>query len=307
MKNFKPLYLVLNFLIILLCTSFTVSAKQEVVSNTSGDFETLLSNKDILKKFPNLSNSPLKSSDLIQGKEIYINYIEKVNKQTGKVLKIKNQYSKKEYLELKNKTSVNTDINSKSFLLSTNPINTYETTKNSWVRLTLNIYSSDRVNLDIYGYYEWLTNPYYTRYDIFGLAHDSHMVFYHNTSWSEHYWTEGGTGTLIDFKENRIHLNSSNTSNYIGDIGGVAYKFKLGQTVGIDPETGASVYPYGLIYVNGKKGNSSDLASEIGLTYAHEQTGLSISPTVKIPFGTELVISAASYYDKFKLLHTVTY
>ncbi|UZW14474.1 hypothetical protein OSC52_01110 [Clostridium pasteurianum] len=307
MKKFLKISFVFSLVLVIFMSNIIVQA---AVNQTNGksDFKNILSDKELISKSTKLKEvaNSSESKKLISGNEEYINIITKIDKDGNPISSSVKKYNKSNYLRVKTEQDAKQILNSTNKVMSSSSsINQYDSKViNGWIRLTINVFSSNGTNLDVYGFYEWLSRPNFTRDDIFAFAHDSNILFYNENAWSEHYYSWSDIRNPLN--EGSVHLNSNNYNNYIHDIGGVGFKFDLADTCGMYPD-GKTAYPYGILYVPAKKANTFNEGAQIGLNYAHEQVGISFQPSVSIPLGVDINISAASYYAKALLSNVIDF
>jgi hypothetical protein len=293
MKKFKNIITLTTMICTFIIGGIFIQGNKVQASQINSTSNGILSDPIILSRFPQLKNEQSKVKNLMNSKEIYVN-IQNPDSENPTI----KTYNTEQYVNIKKQQNNKYLLNNKSVSVSVPK-------QNSWIRITLSVYSTSSSAYKIYGYYTWLTSPIRHGNDVISLSHDSHMTFIYSSAWGQNVWSEGGFGTPISYKENRTSLYSS-SSNFTGQIGGIAFKFPLGSGVGIN-SSGTSVYPYGFICVNAMKGNSGDSSAELGLTYAHSQATIAISPSISIPLGTSISVSPALNYDKFNLPYTVRY
>lgn len=202
-------------------------------------------------------------------------------------------YTKQQYLqEITKKNTANNTLTPSSVIATTS-------TSTSWIRLTLEFDDPGFSQRDVYGFYQWLTQPSIRGTDIISLGHDANISFDFQRNYADilyDYLDFGGCGT------SDTHLTPSNTSNFVPDVGGIAYKFDLPQTNTYVPYN-YNYGPYGLIYVRANAAASN--SGPIVFTYAHEIYNISISPSVSIPMGGSLGFNFASDYSKQALANTL--
>lgn len=303
MKFVKKLSIITVFLFTFLIIGVQVGEVNAATSD-NGSSTDILSDPNILARFPQLENERSQDIKLVESKEIYVNYVKTVDSKTGSASEVIKEYNQKQYKQLNIQDQIN-EINKTNSSISTKSISVSVPKQNSWIRITLSVYSDGASTFRVYGYYTWLTSPMVFGNDIIALSHDSHMTFDYSSAWSQYVWTDGGFGTPKAFTQHRTTLEHS-SSRFTGDIGGASFSFPLGSGVGIDSD-GTSVYPYGLMYIGATKGNSGDTSAEMGLTYAHQKAKISGNPVIKIPLGTSITIKVESAYSKFNLPYTVRY
>jgi hypothetical protein len=304
-------------LVLIFISSNVVQAATNQVSKKS-DFKNILSDKKLISKSKKLQEMVNLSEDkkMISGGEEYINITTKVDKDGKPISSSVKKYNKADYLKVRAKQDLERTIASTSSLspISTSLMSTLSTMStideyaskdiNGWIRLTINVYSSDGTNLDLYGFYEWLSTPLLAADDVFAFAHDSNILFYNESAWSEHYYS--WADVISPLNEGSDYFDASNTDNHIQDIGGVGFTFDLANTCGMY-DNGEPARPYGLLYVSAKKANTYSEGAQIGLNYAHEKIGISAEPSVSIPLGVSINITALSFYEKVTFSHVIDY
>lgn len=285
--------------IYILFSGIAVQAQTIEVDNNKKDFTTKPTKQDLddlLKKYPMLKNAGLEKQNLLTQKQLYVNYVNDGTKTT------KSYYTKDQYIKMQ--ISDNNLINSSSLITPNSVSITPPPRSNSWMRLTLNIYSNDRKNYDIYGFYQWLSAPNKLQQDAIGISHGPGLTFTYGNGYADICNPYGGfTGNITPYTEEWKHLTYYGTpSKFKGQVGGTGTTFQLGHggsSCGF--QDGTVIYPYGLFYASAKRSDTTTTSTEIVLTYDHQSSTISIEPALNIPLGGTMTFTNTTSYTPFDL------
>lgn len=240
----------------------------------------------------------VKGKELVSSEEVYINFETTIDKDGETVNTEVKEYSEEEYKTEKLKEDLLKKENIKSKI---NDIVTMgwvdysdHRVVDGWIRLTINAYGAGGYDMDLYGFFEWLSMPYTKRTEIMSLVHDSNVTFTNKSAWFEYYyfWQDGLGGTDSDWEH-----HDSASSDFQDDNGGVAFTFDAPIDYGYY-DNGAYALPYGVIYVPARASQTSVLSSNCSIIYVHQSRGLEVTPTIGIPIGASSL--TLTYEDRFE-------
>lgn len=172
--------------------------------------------------------------------------------------------------------------------------------------VSLDVYSTDNVNFDLYCGFEWLTEPNNLKKDVFAISHGSQFNFQYTKSYADIYNPYGGgQGAVIPYTEDHTHLvYCGDTSIYNGQVGGNSFTFQLGyRGIGegcfYNGSNYAIIYSSGIIYTRATKVGSG--SCELNVSYLHQQKFWTITTSVNIPLGGSLSMTNTTSYDPTNL------
>lgn len=294
LKNAFTIILGTFMCVYMLFSGVSVQAQTIQTANNKKDFTTKPAKQDLdnlLKKYPMLKSTELKKEKLITQQEVYINYVNDGTKTT------KTYYTKDEYKKIKMQTPDSNSITPDG--VSVTPLPGH----NSWMQLTLNVFSNDYKNYDIYGFYQWLSAPDKLQQDAIGISHGPGFTFTFSNCYGEICNPYGGfVGNITPYTEEWKHLTYYGTpSNFKGQVGGAAVTFQLGHdgTSSCGLENGTIIYPYGYFYASAQRSDTTTTSVELCVTYDHQSSSTSVSPSLNIPLGGTITFTNTTSYTPF--------
>ncbi len=155
-----------------------------------------------------------------------------------------------------------------------------------WIKLRLEAYqTSGTNNILVAGFYEWLRQPYFSGQDTFALGHDASITFNNQSCFGT--FISPYYDSVINKNAQKIQrVDRSNGDRFLSSASGVAYKFRLGDSHGInDPndEFPSLMYDNGMMYVEGTVLNGS---GNLQISYGHSEIALDYTITDAVEFLT---------------------
>lgn len=271
MRNFSKL--ISSFFVLLCCFILNTSSIQaKTINNSPSNSLCLTKSKTFNTYKKSHPNAKLFSTKTIYSKIIHDDIINK---------DIIKNFDEKGYLnEIKKEN--NMIYNQKS--ISKNSDNDRDKARNfGWIRLTIQLYKESSCKYTLFGFYEWLKVPFWRPKEIMSLCHGDGVTFDYKESVMEFYDHGGDT----------YHYYEYGSSNYIEDIGGIAFTYSDAILNKVDK-------PYGTIQavVNNRNGIRD---TEFKFDYAHGGLKAAVGASISIDKNVGLSISPSRSYDHVRI------
>lgn len=154
-----------------------------------------------------------------------------------------------------------------------------------WIKLRLEAYQkSGTKDITVAGFYEWLTLPVFSGNDTFAIGHDATVTFNNQSCFGTFISPGYDSVREENIIENVQRVDKSDGDRFLSDVSGVAYKFKLGDSQGINDPTDkfpSPLYDNGMMYVEGTILNES---GNLQLSYGHSQLALDYNISDAVQF-----------------------
>lgn len=153
-----------------------------------------------------------------------------------------------------------------------------------WIKLRLESYQKAGTNdITVAGFYEWLSRPFFSGHDTLAIGHDASITFNNQSCFGAFISPDYDSVTESNIQKVQ-RVNRADGNSFKTDASGVAYKFKLGDSQGInDPVYPSILFDNGMMYVEGTVLNGS---GNLQLSYGHAQLSLNYNVNDVVSFLT---------------------
>lgn len=295
MINFKKVLSSLMICTLCITANSMVFAKEKKVSKYKVgpimEKYIKIGNKDAIK----MSKHP----KLVKQEDKYVKIMQSKDKRTN----IEETYTYNEYIKEIQKEQANVRT-----MTANSTANPYDY---GWIKLSVEVYDEADIGwpnkFQYYASYEWEKIPTFTYVDIFAVSHSDGVTFDPTT-----------TNYIYQPDKNksfyRQYTQGGDTNSFYSLNYGCGFSFELlDKSISNSANDGLYAWnnsshelflnsmPYGSIMVIGSKANSSQLSTELGIYYAHQQLEFSVHPSLECTTGKISLSGAASlqYDQKF--------
>ncbi|MBB6623769.1 hypothetical protein [Clostridium gasigenes] len=247
------------FLAAITITTFVMGSTASAATNTSPDTVKVNLENSKLNEYSSIPEVKALIDDISKN-AVSSNIVEtyfKIGKDS-KGNQTEKAYTESEYLKEKNKIM---------------PRNLPITQDFGWIKLTLEAYKDKGGNFMAGGFYDWLKQPNFSGSDVLAIGHDATITFDTQSCFGAFM-----SPSFDSVREKNIQttqtIDRSNKSKFLSGTSGVAYKFRLGDSHGINipgEKFPNKMYDNGMMYVRGTVLNGS---GNLQVSYGHSQLAL---------------------------------
>jgi hypothetical protein len=229
---------------------------------------------------------------VVSNVEKYVEFTENTDV-NGNIKVQSKEYNKASYLkQIKSEAVSDAAQLTTNSLLNTNTVVTPGPVR-SWLKTSLQITGYGGTGyVDVDGFFQWLSAPFFKMKDAIALAHDSNCGFPNANIHCLIAFPQETVGGVLQDEEKYITESYTSSGYQSNSTAGGGFTFSLsGATAALD------YFPYGYIHARAIKTNVLTTGSTVCFTYGHSQNGINVSPTISFPGGASVSVTSVGQID----------